>query len=445
MVANLWEPFEPTPQEPWDRRRAAHLIRRAGFGGTVRQIDELVAMGLDKALEKLRNPTGVDSFEAEMAPLEKSLVSRQEPQALASWWLLRMAKTPHQLLEKATFFWHGHFATSVDKVADSTAMLHQYRLLREHALGRFELLVQGISRNPAMLIYLDSTDNRKTRPNENYARELLELFCLGAGNYSERDIKELARCFTGWEVRQNQFQFKPHQHDSGIKTIFDQSGPFGGEDAVRIVLRQPAAARYIARKLVRFFCTDEDIADEELQPLAESLRANDFEIGQVLEMILRSRFFWSEKSIGKKVRGPVDLAIGLIRLLDLNVNMNDVRNRLAGLGQLPMFPPNVKGWEGGTSWINASTFIERINLAKYLADRILEGASAPASFGLVARFQAETPRRIVEDLIEVWFAQRPPLETERELIELASQGGQASDMIRRILPTLAAIPEFHLA
>jgi uncharacterized protein (DUF1800 family) len=440
---DLWEPWEPSNLQPWNRQRVSHLVRRSGFGVTFAELDRLVLQGYKRTIEDLFKLEGREAFEAEMAPIEQSLAAQQDPPALASWWLLRMVDTPCQFLEKVTFFWHGHFATGAEKVADSVAMLNQYRLLRDNALGSFEALVQGISRDVAMLIYLDSTDNRKTRPNENYAREVMELFCLGPGNYVERDIKELARCFTGWEVRQNRFRFNPYQHDPGRKSFLGRSGPYTGEEAIQIVLDQPATAKFIAKKMVRFFCTDNEVDDAALEPLAKALRDSKFDIGGILRQILTSRFFWSEKSIGQKVRSPVELAIGLIRMLGVSTNMNDLRTRLTALGQLPMFPPNVKGWEGGRTWINASTFVERINLVRRMADEALANEKTLVR---ILHFSTGSPvREQIGKLVDTMFAVRPPDSTIENLVETAKQSsGSTDEKIRNVLVAMAAIPEFHL-
>jgi len=246
-----WTRWQPTADEPWDVRRAAHLFRRGGFGATLEQLDRAVGGGVEATIDSMFDMTERESFDQSMQPMERVLASSQDPRQLASWWLLRMLQTPCQLLEKTTLLWHGHFATGAAKVANARAMLAQNRLLQDNALGQFEPMVQGISQDVAMLIYLDSEDNRKTRPNENYARELMELFCLGPGNFSEQDIKELARCFSGCQVHRGKFRFNQHQHDAGTKAFLGVRGNYSGQQAVRVVLDQPAAARFIAGKLVR--------------------------------------------------------------------------------------------------------------------------------------------------------------------------------------------------
>jgi uncharacterized protein (DUF1800 family) len=440
-----WSRWTPDDQNPWDTSRAAHLMRRSGFAATPGELGKVVSDGYEKSVERLFAFEGRSRFEESMAETERVLSNTQEPQALASWWLLRMMQTPCPFLEKTTLFWHGHFATGAEKVADARAMLRQNRLLREHATGKFEPMVQGISRDVAMLIYLDSTENRKTRPNENYARELMELFCLGPGNYSEQDIKELARCFTGWEVRRNEFRFNAHQHDTGVKSFLGHRGNFGGEEGTSLVVAHKSTPLFLTRKLVNYFVTDEPLADSFLEPLAATYRESGLDTGALLKTLFTSRYFWSTDSIGHKIRSPVELAAGLVRMLELNTNMNELRDRLAALGHLPMFPPNVKGWEGGRQWINATTLIGRVNLVRQLV------SSQPAAYkaGSLARAVGAGNRSGDTDWLDATLKSLLPLpltsETSSMLYRVAQDPNLSPDArVANTLTTLAGIPEFHL-
>lgn len=440
-----WAPFRPAPGE-WTVRRAAHLLRRAGFGGTPQEIDAAVERGLSATIDILFSSADGDRFDTEMDALGASIAAAQQPPRLAAWWLLRMVQTPRPLLEKMTLFWHGHFATSAAKVRDNRAMFAQNQVLRQMAFGPWEDLVQAISRDVAMLIYLDSTDNRKTRPNENYARELLELFCLGLDNYGERDIKELARCFTGWEVRQGHFNFNPAQHDRGTKTLFGAAGPWDGEEAVRIVLKQPAAPRFIAAKLIRWFIVDDVALTESLiEPVAHRLGAGDFRIEPALRMVLESQLFHSPLAVGQKVRGPVEMAVGLLRSLGTSTNMDRLAETLETLGQLPFFPPNVKGWDGGRKWINAATLLTRQRLAKSIIESVTTQSAAELQRrGWREGNNASAGEAMVERLVSCWLAVDPP---EDVLSILRSVAGQRSDAPRRLHDTalaVCALPEFQL-
>jgi uncharacterized protein (DUF1800 family) len=442
-----WQPWEPSPQRPWTRRLAAHLYRRAGFAASSSTLDWSVANGLAATLDALfaDEPTAT----AESTDASGRLVANgQSSDGLAAWWLLRMLQTPAPLKEKMTLFWHGHFATSAAKVTNPRAMLEQNRLLRGGALGKFEPLVLGISRDVAMLIYLDSTENRKTRPNENYARELMELFCLGLGAYSEQDIKQIARAFTGWEVRRGKFEFNEHQHDQGSKTFLGQTGNFDGQDAVRIVLDEPAAGRFIARKLARYFVwEDAPMDDDFIEPLARQLRESDFDIGAVVSTILSSQAMYSSQAIGHRVRSPVELAIGLLRTLEASTNMVQLAPRLGELGQLPFFPPSVKGWDGGRQWINASTLVGRANLMRGLVTSGETRWRHETLDGWVAAQGWRDPRELVEGLAELLVAVRLDEATRDRLVTIAQdRGGGIGDSraIGDMLSAVAALPEFQL-
>ncbi len=436
-INEAWEPYEPSRTNPWNNRLAAHLFRRAGFGAAIDRVRSASKAGLNDTLDQLFEMESAKSYDEEMAVAGRMVTGGQDSKGLAAWWLLKMAQSPAPLLEKMTLFWHGHFATSADKVNDARGMLRQHLVLRAHALGRFESLVRQISRDVAMLVYLDSTENRKTRPNENYARELMELFCLGPGNYTEHDIKEIARCFTGWEVRRNKFKFNSYQHDEGDKSFLGATGKFTGDDAIEIVLQQPAAARFIAKKLIRFFVFDDTpITDQLAEPVAKCLRENRFEIKPAMWMILRSKLFFSQHSIGMKLKSPVELAIGVLRLLGASVNMTQLADQLQRLGQLPLYPPNVKGWDGGRSWINASTVLARANLV----EKIVASPATRYGAGSLGQWYAATTEGSdsLDWINELVLAQPVPpgkLATLRTEFQSSPSLG---------FSCLAALPEFQL-
>ncbi len=436
---SAWQPFTASPDRPWSNRLAAHLLRRAGFGGSISEIEAAQKAGLQPTIDRLINASSADSYNEEMATAGRLVSGGQDSKSLAAWWLLRMVQTPCPLIEKITLFWHGHFATGAEKVKDARAMLQQNILLRKHALGPFEPLVQQISRDVAMLVYLDSEDNRKTRPNENYARELMELFCLGTGNYTEHDIKEIARCFTGWQVQRKKFNFNPYQHDNQPKSFLGETGNFDGNDAVQIILQQDASTRFIARKLIRFFVFDgDDISDELVQPLANELRESGFNIGRTVRTILSSQIFFSEAAIGRKIKSPVELAVGFLRFFDASVNMQELSNRLAGLGQLPLYPPNVKGWDGGRAWINASTILARANLISELVN----SGNTKLRAGSWSQWAKSHPPTDAKDNLqwmdEYFLAAAIPPTAWTEL-----ENFKPSE-IQQAISWLAALPEFQL-
>jgi uncharacterized protein (DUF1800 family) len=282
-----WSDYQPSDKAPWDLRTAAHLHRRAGFGARREELERAVSRKPADVVADLVTATEPESYKTQIHSLIKASLAIGNVKRLSAQWVYRMLTTPAQLQEKMTLFWHGHFATSAAKVEDAELMQRQNDLLREHALGDFSQLLLEISRDPAMLIYLDSVSNRKSHPNENYAREIMELFALGEGNYTEQDIRELARCFTGWEIRRKKFRFNRYQHDSGTKTVLGTTGKLSGEEGVAIVAGQDTAPQFIVGKLIRFFVMDEPAPPNDLiEPLARELRKNNMQIAPTVRRIL---------------------------------------------------------------------------------------------------------------------------------------------------------------
>jgi hypothetical protein len=445
-----WSAYEPDAKRPWSPKLAAHLYRRAGFGARFDEIDAAVKLGAAAMLDRLcQAPPPSDDFESTSNMLAESAIFDGSAPHLAAWWFYRMLNTSDPLAEKLTLFWHGHFATSLAKVQSPQLMIDQNRLLRTHARGKFEVLAKAISRDPAMLIYLDSTSNRRIHPNENYARELMELFALGVGNYTEADIKEVARAFTGWELLGHHFHFDTVQHDTGSKSFLGSSGNFDGDDAVRIILHQPAALRFIARKLVRFFVFDEPIVSDVLiEPLATQLAESEFSVGPLVRRILSSNLFFSDCALGRKIRSPVELAVGLLRNLGATTSLVDLAQGTGRAGQTLFQPPNVKGWDGGRTWINSSTLLGRANL-------VGKTLSAPETrFGRMGKSLAEAatragatrPQELVHWLLDVLLAVPVPEDACNALIELAQSESSADKVktIVKIVTAMAALPEFQL-
>jgi uncharacterized protein (DUF1800 family) len=442
-----WLPYEPAKDAPFSRRQAAHLLRRAGFGANLREIDATAALGPEAAVKRWLTPDGqTAAFDAEMTRFAQVTLAAGNPESLAGWWLHRMRHTPAPLMEKVTLFWHGHFATSAAKVTDAKLMYQQNELLRTHALGSFPAMVAGIARDPAMLLYLDSATNRKIHPNENFAREVMELFCLGVGRYTEKDIQELARCFTGWEIQHGIYKFNQYQHDHGNKTLLGQSGPFGGDDGLKVILDQPATPEFICAKLARYFVTeDEDLPSEFIAPLAQRFRDEDLQIAPVLEMLLTSRLFYSDAAIGRKVRSPIELGVGLLRSLDATANMARLGTQLRDLGQMPLYPPNVKGWAGGRSWIDSSTLLGRANLVRSIVespDTRFAGGSLEEHFDrLGLQSSAETVAHLEDLLLAV-----PLTDSVRaQLAEQLDRGDSSrATKLKRLVHLVGSLPEFQL-
>lgn len=379
-----WEPWRPTRSDPWNRKWAAHLFRRAAFGvpafqpkKSVSQLfDEAVAQGLDTTLNQvLQGLPDWESFDAitnslairNGSSLVLDLQAPTEETPLVAWWLYRMLYSLHPLREKMTLFWHHHFATSNERVKSLGMMQKQNIRLQQRSLGRFSDLLLSMGRDPALLIFLDSCLNIESNPNEKYAREMMELFSLVAGNYSERDVREAARAFTGWHVNGTEFFFNVSRHDGGRKTILGQTGNWNGDDVARIVLEQPECARYLVRKLCRWFITEStNLPDGLIEPLAEQLRRTQYDVAAVLDTILRSRLFFSHHAYRQRVKSPVEFAVELMRQIGIPCYLVRCGVALRDMGQSLFSPPSVKGWTGGRDWINASTLLARGHFAGWV-------------------------------------------------------------------------------
>lgn len=442
-----WQPFSPTAERPWSKRLASHLYRRAAFGGSARQLDEALHLTPSEAVARLvigDAPSAEQQQESEQ--LAQTLLATGDAQQLSAWWVYTLLYAQQPLAERMTLFWHGHFATSAEKVTDAAAMLEQNRLLRREALGDFRRLAQDISRDPAMLVYLDSATNRKAHPNENYARELMELFCLGEGNYSEKDVQELARCFTGWEIKQGRFRFNRFQHDSGSKSILGQTADFPEGAAIDWVVDQAAAPRFIVSKLFRQFICDEPAPPAQLvQPLADDLRASNWRIGPTVQRMLSSQLFFSEFSVGRKVRSPVDLIIGLLRSLEGTANTQQLAVDLRQLGQGLFYPPNVKGWDGGRTWINSSTILNRTNLVgRLLNDEKTRFGGGKLFEYLATGLGLHSPAQIVDAFDELLVALPLNSAVRQRLVALGSSVKDGAQVANQLLLAAAALPEFQL-
>lgn len=442
-----WSAYEPTAERPWDLRMAAHLYRRAGFGATLEQLQQAVQAGPERTVDLLLDAMEPGDFVSQMNALADAAMATGKAEQLSAWWCYRMLTTPAQLLEKTTLFWHGHFATSAAKVEDVRLMLTQNDLLRRYAFGDFSQLLLEISRDPAMLIYLDSATNRKAHPNENYAREIMELFCLGEGNYSETDIRELARCFTGWEIKREKFRFNRYQHDTGTKTILGQSGHFGGEDGVRIVVEQKSAAEFLAAKLIRFFVFDEPVPEPSgdlVRPLADVLRDSEMHVQPLLKKLFSCNLFFSEHSLARRVRSPVELTIGMLRSLDGTTDNFHLAEQLQVLGQGLFYPPSVKGWDGGRTWINSSTLLSRSNLMRQLllSDRTRFGRNSLPDYLRSAGLRSAED--VIDYLETLLFALPIPMAARERVAEIIGRSGAGSGTLMEGLHALFTLPEFQL-
>lgn len=443
-----WSPYLPDAERPWDVARAAHLFRRAGLAAAAPTISTaLDSSPVDVVRQLMTRDSQANEFSSSADRLTQTILRGGNPQQLSAAWLYRLLHSPQPLVESMVVFWHGHFATGAEKVKDAQMMWAQNQLFREHALGDFAALVQAIARDPAMLIYLDSATNRKSHPNENFARELMELFCLGEGNYSEADVQQLARCFTGWEIKRDRFRKNSYQQDTGEKTVLGQTGSFDGEDGIRIVLAQPQMPQFICRKLYRYFVADEPLPSEALiAPLARLFRQSNLNIAPVVERILSSNLFFSPHAVARKIRSPLDVGVGLLRSLEGSTDTPMLASGLQQIGQGLFFPPNVKGWDGGRAWINSSTLLGRANMI----ERLLSNDATRFAGGTLESYLA-SQRVESDDEVVPWLARyllAVPLQSQvAEQLQqlLASSNEPREKRLRSVLHALTTLPEFQIA
>ena len=405
--------LSPLPATAWNRARATHLLERAGFGGTPVEIDTLAGLSPQAAVRRLVYFEGApaanlppfehsDIFEAGLEPFPASRpattelattsgaalgvkvkaggnrplqpvvdkffywlrASRLETDRVAYWWANRMLTSPRPLAEKMALFWHGHFATNEEKVRDYRKLLQQVELFQREGMGDFRTLLIDVAQGPAMLAFLDAGVNVKGAPNENFAREIMELFTLGVGRYSEHDIREAARAFTGWNFEGLEFKLNAAQHDGGDKEVLGSRGNFDGVQVIDLILAQPATAEFIASKLYRYFVR-EDLEPALALALGDQLRAFDYQLAPFLEMLLLSQDFYASPSVATRIKSPVELVVSTYHKLGLASvpGVPDLNEVCETLGQRLLHPPTVAGWAYGRSWITPGLLLARGNFA----------------------------------------------------------------------------------
>jgi uncharacterized protein (DUF1800 family) len=370
-----WSAYTPDDAAPWDLRRVAHLHRRAGFAGTWAELQRDLKDGPGPSIDRLLAGKAALHAPSEFAPtadlLADAAVAANEPGRLKAWWFYRMLFGPDPLGEKLTLMWHNHFATGVSKVQDLAAMRRQNDTLRKHARAPFAELLNASVREPALLAYLDAPANRKGHPNENLGRELMELFTLGVGNYTEADVKEAARCLTGWTVEDGHFAEVPTRHDDGDKTVLEKKGKWTGADLVKVLLDCPATARRIVWRLCDTFMGEKAVSADVMKSLADGLIEHKLDVGWAIGTILRSKAFFADTNIGTRVKGPAEFIVAAARALEMfdpapsTLALADWSGRM---GQDLFEPPNVGGWPGGRAWIGARSMIARSNFVAALVD-----------------------------------------------------------------------------
>jgi uncharacterized protein (DUF1800 family) len=405
--------------------------------------------------------------------------SREDLKSLNLRWLDEMINSAAQLREKMAFFWHGHFACRDINIYFQQLMLQE---IRSHALGNFGDLLKAVSKSASMLGFLNNQQNRKKHPNENFAREVMELFTLGRGNYTENDIKEAARAFTGWGFNlKGEFVFRKNQHDSDSKTIFGKTGNFDGDDVLQMLLENKQTAKYITQKIYRFFVNEQQVDESKINWLADRFYQSNYNTLSLLQDIFTSDWFYAEKNIGTKIKSPVELIAGMRRMLPMDLENNQVQLLFQKvLGQILFYPPNVAGWPGGKNWIDSSSLMFRLRIPQLMKDnetiaisgktdddqemgmmqtmrkqdrRVMGGKQiqgngqrivANINWEEYMKVYKEIPRVNLVDVMATILLQTPDGAIQKSSLEAVSDAGTKESYIKSVTVALMATPEYQL-
>ena len=455
----------------------AHLMRRAGFGADRDELERLAGQGYEATVEQLVDPPDtLPRADTELLFRHIPALETGGPNPVpgAANWLYHMVNTQRPLEEKMAFFWHHVFATGNSKVDNDNHLTIQVDMFREHGMGNYRDLLLRIARNPAMIFWLDNNENDKRSPNENWGRELLELFSLGVGHYTETDVFECARAFTGWTIAGKiprvpyhrfawHYEFSPEKHDYGEKTFLGRTGNFNGDDIIEIILEQPACPRFVARHLYNFFVADEAQVPawniepprdpEAIELLATTLVDSGYDLKPVLRTLFLSDFF--KEAMYEKVKSPVEVVVGTLRMTgDLrgpDPRLSPTSQESSYMGQALHDPPSVEGWQTGRDWINSGSVVKRVN---FVADQV-SNVDLPGVQRIVERVVASngaqiSPEALVDECVDLVGPVNVAPATRQELIAHAEGDGPVStdngDAPRRVadmLALIAATPEYQ--
>ena len=461
---NPFAEWAPSGEDKWGVQHAGHLLRRAAFGAKPEQLQTAQQQGMAPTVDGLfafDTKSDVGGLNAFLEQAKGIYDIRRGAHLVAEWWYHRMVQTPFPLQERLALFWHDHFATSAAKVGRSDWMHDQIELFRTDGLGSFRDLVVKVGRQPAMLRWLDGHDSHKSNPNENYGREVMELFCLGVGHYEEADIGEVSRAFTGWQISNRDGAFRPDRFDEGEKTIFAgkpyaTTGPMNDEAAVDAILKHPAAAKFIAGRLLQCFVHPEP-HPEHVDHYAGRLLENGWQIGPTLKEMLKSRLFYSEWAYRSRIKSPVELAIGASFNMGSVPRADYLRRQCERMGQMLLYPPNVAGWSGGEVWINANTVMVRFEFCRDLAQEGFNEFASNRTVEFLNERDLKTADKIVNAYGSLLLDGRVPYDVRGRLLDYMTRGqdNQPTEFnfdgnavrhkVRGMVQLLASSPQYQLA
>jgi hypothetical protein len=448
-----WAPYTPNKEAPWDLRRVVHLHRGAGFAATWQELQRDLKDGPGPAVHRLLNCKGrsqgvPDDFEEHAARLRRLAVGAGDAGRLKAWWVYRMLLGPDPVAERLTLFWHNHFATSAAKAR--LAVCRQNEIFREYGRGPFGELLRRVVKDPALLLWLDAPANRKLRPNENLARELMELFTLGIGHYTELDVKEAARTLTGWGVAGDAFKDDPEQHDAGEKTVLGRTGRWTGDDLVKMLLEHNATANRLATLLCGHFMGEGAADAAAIRELADGLRERNLDIGWAVSTVLQSQAFFADANLGTRILGPAEYVVGAARALELfdpPPSTLVLAEFIAHLGQDLFHPPNVGGWPGGRDWLSARGAIGRSNYAVALIEG--EPVGLPGTFDPLALARRHGRADDLDTALDfhaelLLGTPPPPAWRDRLLAALGPNADLSGRTLRRVVHMILASPDAQL-
>jgi len=468
----LLDPFIPSNSRPWNKKLATHLLNRTMFGAKISDTNPILSLtpseAVDVLLQSYAMPAPPGTWVTE-PPIYNLNLNNFRMNMLRYWWLKLMYEQPISFREKMVLFWHNHFTSEGVTVRIPQHMYIQNTLFRNNVYGNFKTLTKLVTRDPAMLYYLDGRLNTVGNPNENYSRELLELFTIGIGNYTEDDIREGARALTGWTINGLTSQFISARHDNGIKTYLGQTGNFNDEDVVDIIFTKPETAVFFCKKLYKNFVTqkeDMSFAMPVINELADILRNNNYEILPVLKILFKSQLFFSENIISSLMKSPVDLMMGAIRKLNiqfdysnLNTHLTYVSSQASSAGQLLIEPPNVQGWIGYRDWINTFSIPTRSSFCESIITGVKKDLS-PTGFSVnpisyAMQFSAPNDAiKLVDEICEHIIRLTLTPKQRQELLLVLLDGSavydwsindpEAPGRIRKFLKALMYMAEYQL-
>ena len=455
--SQAFDAYKPTAVDPWDLRKVGHLFRRTGFGGNIDRLNEALAKKPAEVIHQLMDyDPAIDPLNDLIEQLQ-GYVTFKEIKPVQEWCFYRMLNNTHPLQEKLTLFWHNRFATSAGKVDFPQMMHNQMELFRQKGLGNFRDLLESVGHDPAMLVWLDGQYNRKGKPNENYAREVMELFTLGIGSYSENDVKQLARAFTGWQVSNFQANFNKQNFDDGPKTVFGETGPLDSHSSVDLLLRQPHAAPHLSHKLLIDFLHPHP-TDEMIQHYANRLQATNWDLKVVLTELFSSNLFFSDWAYRSRIKSPVELTVGAVTAFGGKVNTAFISLQCTKMGQIILMPPNVKGWDGNETWINANTVMLRFNFGQEIAtQKFGEFAKKSEMESWLLKHHLKTSADIVDHYSRLLLDGDLQSSVRDTFITYMNHGPKnepksfvldkdvLNDKVRGLLHLMMAVPEYQLA